>query len=490
MRKHLIGLTVVIAAAIVISSCGGSSTTSEPSSVSSATGQFVLMGTDAPICGVASFNVTILSATLTPQNGDAPISVIDSSDPVTVDFASLMGFNTLLNLSSVPEGTYSQATLTFMPNPQLTVFEGNPPLPTTINATLTQTTVKATINPALVVSASSPGGLTLDFRLFQSIQTDPVTGQITGTVDPTIRVFPAVITSADGLGVIDQLDGIVQTVSSTSTNTNFTGNFTLQVRSTRTFQINVTSDTKFEGISDLSAMTKGLFVEVGAIVDQEGNIVARNVEAESVMDATMAAFVGPVLSVTTDTNGNTTQFTMFVRTEHPDVSSAVPLHSTLAVNVSSETGFKIASLRGDTSPLPFDSSVIARGQEVVVHGPFDAGTPPVVTAKMIVLRPQGMLGNFLLTPSPVIGSDGKTGGFSLASCNPLVQNQIVNVVTSRETIFNGLTDLSGLDPTAVYLNRGLLLYTKDSGSLNGFSWTIPPPAYVLPAYLVRKVNLP
>ncbi len=490
MRNHLIGLAAVIAAAIFFLSCGGSSSTSETGTTPTTSGQLAVMGTDAPVCSVSAFKVTITGLTLTPQSGETPVSVINSSNPVTVDFASLMGFNTLLDLSSVPEGTYAYATFTFLPNPQLTVFEGNPPLPTTINATLTQTTVKASINPALQVSADSSSGLTLDFRLFQSIQTDPTTGQITGTVDPTIRVFPAVITSADGLGVIDALDGIVQTVTPTSSNTNFTGSFTLQVRNTRTFQVNVTNDTKFDGVSELSAMTKGLYVEVNAIVDQEGNIVARNVEAESVADATTAAFVGPVLSVTTDSSGNATQLTMFVRNENPDVSATVPLLSTVAVNVSSETGFKIASLGGDTSPLPFDASVIARGQEVVVHGPFAAGTPPTITAKMIALRPQPALGNVLSTPSPVIGSDGKTGGFYMAPCNPLFQNQIVNVITSRDTIFSGLTDLNSLDTTSVYLNRGLLFYTTTSGSLNGLSWTAPPPAYVLPAHMVRKLNLP
>ena len=489
MRKLLTGLTAVIAAAIFISSCGSSSSTIVPSPTPTS-GQFALMATDAPICSVASFKVTITSATLTPQSGGSAVPVIDASNPVTVDFASLMGFNTLLDLSSVPAGTYSQVTFTFMPNPLLTVFEGNPPVPTTINATLTQTTVKATINPALVVSADTSNGLTLDFRLFQSIQTDPITGQITGTVDPAIRVFPAVITSVDGLGVIDALDGVVQTVTTTSSNTNFTGSFTLQVRLTQTFKVNVTSDTNFSGVSDLTAMTQGLFVEVDAIVDQDGNIVARRVMAESVTDATTAAFVGPVLSVTTDSTGNATQLTMLVRHEHPDVSATVPLLSTLAVSVSPETGFKIAKHGTDTSPLPFDSSVIARGQEVVVHGPFAAGTPPIVTAKMIVLRPQPALGNVLATPSPVIGSDGKTGGYYMAPCNPLFQNQIVNVVTSSDTIFTGLTDLNGLDNTSVYMNRGFLFYTNESGSLNGLPWTTPPPAYVFPAQQVRKVNLP
>ena len=490
MRRHLIGLVIVIAAAVATISCGGSSSTSQMGSVPAGSGQLALMGTDAPVCGVATFDVTITSATLTPQGGGTPVSVIDSSNPVVVDFASLMGFNTLLNMSSVPAGTYSQITFTFMPNPSLTVFEGTPPSPTAVSATLTTTTVTTNINPALRVSASGSSGLTLDFRLFQSIQTDPTTGQITGTVDPTIRVTPSVITSANGLGDIDELNGIVETVTTSSSNSNFTGSFTVRVRHTRTFRVNIASNTKLEGVSGLSGLTKGMFVEVDAKVDQDGNIVAKDVEAETETDATTAAFVGPVLSVTRDTSGNATQLTLFVRAEHPDVSGTVPLPSKVAVNISSETEFKIATFGADLSAFLFNSSAIARGQHVVVHGPFTAGTPSTVTANMIVLRPQPVLGNSLASPSPVIGSDGKTGGYYLEPCNPLFQNQTVNVLTFSGTLFSGLTDLNGLDNTSVYLNRGFLLYATNSGSLNGLAWTTPPPAYVFPSYLVRKLNVP
>jgi Domain of unknown function (DUF4382)/Domain of unknown function (DUF5666) len=489
MRKHLIGLILVIGAALAVLSCGGSST-SQMGQTPAGSGQVALMGTDAPVCGVASFDVTITSSTVTPQGGGTPVSVIDSSNPVTVDFASLMGFNTLLNLSSLPAGTYSQITFTFMPNPTLTVFDGTPPAPATMNATLTQTTVTANIVPALQVSATGSSGLTLDFRLFQSILTDATTGQITGQVDPSIRVIPAVITSVNGLGELDDLDGIVETVTTTSSNSSFTGSFTLRVRNTRTFQVNVTNNTKFEGVSDLSGLNQGMFVEVDAKVDQDGNIVAKDVESETDTDATKAAFVGPILSVTTDPNGNATQLTMFVRAEHPDVSTTVPLRSVVTVNLSSSAGFRIATFGADLSTFLFNASAIARGQHVVVHGPFTGGTTPTVTANMIVLRPQPVLGNALASPSPVIGSDGKTGGYYLAPCNPLFQNQTVNVVTFYSTFFNGLTDLNSLDNTSVYLNRGFLLYTTTSGSLNGLSWTAPPPAYVFPAFVVRKLNLP
>ncbi len=489
MRKHLIGLTIVIAAALAVLSCGGSSTTSQTGPASAGSGQLALMGTDAPVCGVASFEVTITGATLTPQGGGTPVSVIDSSSPVTVDFASLMGFNTLLKMSSVPAGTYSQITFTFMPNPSLTVLDGNPPAPTTIPATLTSTTVTANIKPALQVGTNSSSGLTLDFRLFQSIQTDS-TGQITGTVDPSIRVIPAVITSANGLGDIDKLDGIVEKVTSSSSDSNFTGSFTLRVRNRRTFQVNIANSTKFEGVSGLGDLTKGMFVEVDAKIEQDGNIVAKDVESETVADATKAAFVGRVLSVTRDSNGNATQLTLFVRAEHPDVSATVPLRSKVVVDLSSATRFKIATFGTDLSTFLFNPSAIARGQHVVVHGPFVGGTPSTITGNMIVLRPQPAMGNFLATPAPVIGSDGKTGGYSLAPCNALFQNQIVNVVTFNTTLFDGLTDLNALDTTSVYLNRGFLLYTTNSGSLNGLSWTTPPPAYVFLSHLVRKLNRP
>ncbi|MGA8186052.1 MAG: DUF4382 domain-containing protein [Terriglobia bacterium] len=486
MLKHLKGFTVVMVAALTFLSCGGS-TTSQTGTTPAGSGQLALMGTDAPVCGVASFDVTITSVTLTPQGGGTPVSVMDSSNPVTVDFASLMGFNTLLNMSSVPAGTYSQVTFTFMPNPSLTVFDGTPPAPTDISATLTRTTVTANIVPALHVTANGSSGLTLDFRLFQSIQTDPNTGQITGQVDPSIRVIPAVITAASGPG-IDKLNGIVETVTTTSSNSSFTGSFTLRVRNRRTFQVNVANNTKFEGVSDLSGLTQGMFVEVDARVDPDGNIVARHVESEAETDATTAAFVGPVLSVTRDSNGNATQLTLFVRAEHPDVSTTVPLRSKLTVNLSSSTGFRIATFGADLSSFLFNASAIARGQHVVVHGPFTGGSTPTVTGNLIVLRPQPALGNALASPSPVVGSDGKTGGYYLAPCNPLFQNQTVNVVTFYSTFFNGLTDLNSLDNTSVYLNRGFLLYTTTSGSLNGLSWTAP--AYVFPAYVVRKLNLP
>lgn len=452
-------------------------------------GQVALMGTDAPVCGVTAFDVTITGATLTPAGGGTPISVIDSSNPVTVDFASLVGFNTLLNMSSVPAGTYSQITFTFMPNPSLTVLEGSPVTPTNIPATLTETTVTANISPALQVTSNGSSGLTLDFQLFQSIETDPNTGQITGTVNPSLAVTPAVITKINGLGDLDDFEGIVEAVTTTSSNSSFTGSFTLRVRNTRTFQVNIDSGTKFDGVTDLTGLTKGMFVEVDANIDKDGNIVANNVEAETATDATTAAFVGPILSVTTDGSGNATQLTMFVRAEHPDVSATIPLRSKVTVNLSSTTGFRIARFGADLSSFFFNASAIARGQHVVVHGPFTGGSSPAVSANMIVLRRQPALGNALASPAPVIGSDGKTGGYYLAPCNPLFQNQTVNVVTSNLTFFNGLTDLNSLDNTSVYLNRGFLLYTTTSGSWNGLSWTNPP-AYVFPAFVVRKLNVP
>lgn len=482
MRKQWLGLAVLIASGLVLVRCGGS--TMQTTSTPAGSGQFVLMGTDAPVCSVASFDVTLTGVTLTPEGGGQPVSVVSSTNPLTVDFAQLMGAQGLLSLNSVPAGTYSEITLT-LSNPQLTVFEGNPPVPTPVVATLSTATVTVTINPALQVTANGAVGLTIDFQLFKSMETDS-SGQITGTINPSFRAVPAVITSGGFLSEIDDLTGIVETVSTSSTNPNFIGSFTLRVRNNRTFLVNVSSNTRFQNVSGLSGLTQGLFVEVKTRVLENGDILAMDVVSEAETDATTAGFAGPVVSVTEDANGLATQLSVFVRSEHPDVSATIPLFSTVTVNVSTETIYRIASFDTDLSAFLFGPASIRAGQHVVVHGPFTGGSSPTVTGNMVVLRPQAVLGNFQSLLA--VGSDDKTGGYALTACNPLFRGQTADVLTFGTTTFSGVAGLNELSTTPPYLNFGYLLFSTGTGSLNGVSWQ--PQTYLVVARRVRQLNVP
>jgi hypothetical protein len=205
--------------------CGGGSST-QP--VNPGSGSLVLLGGDAPLCNVFSFSVTITGATLTPQNGGAPVWVLSSGQSITVDSARLLDFTTVLNLASVPAGTYSQMTL-MLANPRLTVIDitETPPTPVTIATSLTRATVIVNLDPALTVPESGAVGLLLDFRLLRSVQVD-ANGQVTGLVNPVISVVQTSASGLDGLARLDDMHGLVKSATTTSSNPAFTGSFTLQ----------------------------------------------------------------------------------------------------------------------------------------------------------------------------------------------------------------------------------------------------------------------
>ncbi len=488
MRRRLPKAILVVGLGAVVGvmvNCGGGNPLSQPAS-SASSGSLVLFGHDTPLCDVVSFRVTITGATLTPQGGGTPVSVLSSGKSVTVDFAELMDFSTILNFASVPTGIYSQLTLT-LSNPQLTVLDAtkNPPAPTPISTSLTASTVTVSIDPTLDVTGDESAGLELDFNLRKSVQLD-TNGQVTGTVNPVFQARPTTESDEKSLE-IEGLAGIVQSVTTTSSNASFTGSFTLLTEDGSTFTVNATSSTEFEDVSGLSGLAMGTFVEVDAFVDSKGNIVAKEVEAEEQEDASQqkSAFMGLITSVTRDAMGSATQFTLLVREEEPDESGTVPLKSTLMVNVLSSTQFKITAKGTNKGSLQFGSTTLGPGQEVVVHAQAQSGTtPPTVNANAIFLRLQSIVGNFSTLLGK--GSDGKTGGFTLAPCASLFQGQGITVFTFKDTAFAGVSDLTGLTPQPTLIVKGLLFYEQQATTVNGIGVT--PPAWVFEAKQVHQLN--
>lgn len=487
MRKTSFALAFILGlGAMILAGCGGGSNSSTAPTTSSR-GSVVLFGRDVPLCDVLSFKVTITGATLTPQAGGSPVTILSSAQSVTVDFAALLDFSTALNFASVQSGQYSQITLT-LSNPQLVVFDvtKSPPGPTTIAATLTSSTVTLNLSPPLNVQTSSAVGLELDFNLLKSVKTD-ANGQVTGAVNPVFTVDERTVSAGGSLEGLDDLDGLVQSVTTTSTNPSFSGSFSLQTEGGQTLTVNVTSTTVFDGASGLSALMPKTFVEVNAFVDGSGNLVAKEVEVEEQEDPgqSKAAFVGLITSVTRDASGNATQFTLFVREEDPEVPASVPVGSTLVVNASSSTRFKITD-NEDVNPgqLQFNASTLGLGQQVTAHGQFQPATsttPVTLNATSVFLRMQSIEGNF--STLLIAGSDGKTGAFVFVPCSSIFGNQRITVFTFRETDFEGVTGLNALTPQPTLIVKGLLFFEQNSISLNGVTTT--PPTFVL---LTKEVH--
>lgn len=482
MRRHalVVGfLTALTAAAVLIVSCGGGGSMSSVTSPNANSGTVTMLGSDAPVCDVLSFTVTISGATLAPDGGGTALPVITSTNTVTEDFAALMDFSTALNLSSVAAGTYSQINLT-LSNPQLVVLNTTttPASQQSLTTSLTSNTVTIDIDPPLTLSTTGSAVLNVDFKLRKSVQTDPQ-GQVTGTVTPVFKVSAKSLSASDddeeeGGGNQPQsqdsdLEGIVQSVSTTSTNSSFIGSFVIQNGSSSTFTVQVTSKTEFDdlsgGLTALAGMTMP-FVEVEAFTDSKGNIVAKDVEVEA-QEENRAAFRGVILASTRDASGNVTQLNLFVRGEDPDESSCLQPKTTAVVNVTSSTTFGIAAHRVNSAQLAFAAANLGPGQEVVVHGPCTSGTPPSINAAAIFLKLQTVLGNFSQLLSAQ--SDGQAGGFVLVPCGGIFNGSPITVVTAGETAFaeiNGLNDLTAQPELAV---RGLLFYELQTLTIGGIT---------------------
>jgi hypothetical protein len=487
MRYRVLKVALV-ASLLTWVGCGGSGGTSILNRLGTGTGTVVLLASDQPVCDVTSFQVTVTGITLVPQNGSTPVSVLSSSQPVTIDLASLMDVSALLNVADVPAATYSQITFT-LSNPQLTSvdFTQDPPVPATIAPTMPSLTVTYDISPALTVSTNGTAGLQVDFDLLNSVSVD-TENNITGEVNLLAQAAPVAAASDTGFGELQDLHGLVQSVSTTGSGS-FTGSVTIQTADGNNLVVNLTSTTVLNGLtSGLSAMVPQMFVEMAAYVDSSGNVVAHRLTAEDVDQASLqhAGLIGEVTSVTRLGTGFVSQFTLVVREEFPNVSPDIPLQSTVDVNVEPSTTFNLSAPEDNAEQMSFDGTNLGLGQVVTAHGnyvPGQRGVPAVLNATSLYLHTQSVPGNFASVLA--VGQDGKTGGFAFTPCSGVFQGQTISALTSSGTTFEGVTDLNGLTTTPTLLVRGQVFFEPTLTSAG--TVTLTPPATVLVAGKVHQL---
>lgn len=480
-NKTIALLSMVILTAVLMAGCGSNAGSSSSSDASTPvqSGSVVAFGTDAPVCDVESFMVTITSASLVPQGGGTPVPFITSTSPATVDFARLVDFTNILNTAGVAPTTYSQLQMT-LTNPQLVVVNTSvsPPAPQQVATTLTTTNFTVNISPALVVSSSTTSGLTIDFNLRKSVQVDG-NGQVTGTVDPQFTIS-ANTPSGSTVGEATSVYGIAGTPSTTGIPSGFTGSFPLTVRdgTGQTLTVLVNSSTVFEGdgVTSFGDLQPNTFVEVDATVDTSGDIIAQTVDAEEQVSTTdqKSAFLGRIISITRDGSGNATSFTLLVHDEIPDMNGTIPLHSGLDVALSSSTTFFTNWQHWNRAAFKLSPTTLGLAEKVAVFGTLGSGSPPTMNARVVFLRPRNVLGNFntLITA----GSDGKTGGFTMTPCGSLFGGTPITVLTYDDTRFNNITGLVNLTPSPTINVFGDLFYEQTSGTAaaaNGAGWTAP-----------------
>ncbi len=203
-RLALPSLVVLTVATLLAAGCGSSCNTSTPNNnTQTVTGSSFVVGTDAPMASVISFNVQV-SITATDTNGN---TVQLTSGSPAVDFARFNGLQTLIDMNDVPVGTYSSVAIT-LSNGTIGYLDTSTAEPTiqSMTANITNPTVTYTLsNPMIVTQAGAPVGLHMDFDLRKSIGVN--SGQITGDVNPTFTVNG--VNNNDQGAYIDEFDAAV-----------------------------------------------------------------------------------------------------------------------------------------------------------------------------------------------------------------------------------------------------------------------------------------
>lgn len=442
------GVFAAFFAAVMLSSCGGGSGSGATTSQDQAS--IYTVGTDAPLPSVISCEVNVSGITL--NNGSINVSVL--SQPQIVDFAQLSGLHQLLDLTAVPTGTYTSATITIA-SPVIGYIDtsNNPPTVSTINGTLTQSSVTVNFAQPVVVSNADLFGLRMEFDLRQSLQTDG-NGQITGVVNPTFDV--ALLNSTDSQVSIDDFHGGVVGV---------TGNnaFTMQGPHGRQWMVTTDASTMLDDPSTaISSFTTNTIVEVSGTLDPVTHAIAAS-ELEVVSNDDF--FMGGLFTSIRPATGPATAADLYVRELLPAVNGVSDGQiETLALNGSEK--YMIEHINLPLTTLLFNNSELAPGQRVGIGGDLTTtnGTT-TLTVHRVVLRRQGQAGTWV--PGSTVIQNGNAGTFQLNdnwTAGVLLPSPLT-VYTTNDTNFINLTGLSALQGTQPISIRvvGFILINQSTG---------------------------
>ncbi len=452
-KKWFSGILALVLVAL-LTGCGNNPNTTNITNPQS--NSVFVTGTDAPLPSVVGFRVDITGMTLS-DGTNPPVAVLNGTQ--TVDFARLNGMRTLLDINTIPTGTYTQAVIT-LANPSIDYLnvtnpQTNPPTHPTISTldtsvasnpqlSLTQSTVTINLATPLVVSMGDIDGLRFEFNILKSVAVDG-SGQITGAITPTINL--KVITPSDADAYIDEFDAGVVSV-------NAMGNsFVIQGPHGHQFTVNVNQQTQWENNETIDNLTSSSIVEISGTLDRTTAAFLADTVAIVSQDKFWA---GGLVTYVNPPTGTATDFDMYVRNVLP---SGTGFNSGQISNVilSGQEKYFIHWWHDNFGSFLFTSSGLVPGQHVSIAGPFSNGQ---VTVKRIVLRHSGRTGSLVTGQTNTNAGTFEFNSNGLAGV--LFEGPVTVQVTPVTRYLGGLTginDLTGNTPLNLRV-VGLILKTN------------------------------
>ena len=349
--------------------------------------------TDAPADQVLALGLTVDSIVLTDKGG-ASTTVLSSPTPVEASHLDAV-HEPLLPPLKVPQDTYVSATIT-VANPVVAYVDSTTKQIVKANAVLTAASTTVTFTTPIVVgTTASP--IVFDLMVGPSVSITGTGASTVVDVTPTfdVRQVPlgANPPTNNNNGKVSGVIGMVSSVSGT----------TLGLTTANGNLITLTTDgnTKFQGVSGLSALQTGEIVSADYAQEANGTLLAMRVRLfdRSAQDV----FAGVV---TGKTGAPVTSFTELVRQPIGPGMTYSSAAATYTMNVTSSTTFEIDPQLGTLPTLPvaaaFTASTIFAGQNVATVASAVSGT--TATATTVTLLPQTIGGTVTAVTT--------TGGFT------------------------------------------------------------------------------
>jgi len=451
VKKWFSGL-FALALVALLSGCGNGSANGSGGNPQPQSNSVFVTATDAPFESIVGFRVDITGLTLS-DGTSTPVSVLNGTQ--TVDFARLNGLRTLLDINTIPAGTYTQAVVT-LANPSIDYLNLSSPAThpaistldssASSNPQLSLTTSQVTINLSnpLVVSTGDIDGLRFEFDIRKSVAVDG-NGQITGQITPNLDL--KVVTPSDADAYVDEfVAGVVSA--------NAAGNsFVIQGPHGHQFTVNVNQQTEWEGNESINDLTSTSIVEISGTLDRTSAAFL----ADSVAIVSQDKFwAGGLVTYVDPPVGTATDFDMYVRSVLP---SGTGFNSGQISNIplTGNEKYFIHWWHNNWGSFLFTSTGLVPGQHVSIAGPFSNGQ---VTVKRVVLRHSGHTGTLAVGQTNTQADTFEFNSNGLAGV--LFKGPLTVQVTPFTHFLGGLSGINDLTgSTALNLRVvGLILKTN------------------------------
>lgn len=386
--------TLALAVGLTLFALGCGTAANKPTTMTAANAQFKIG--DAPADSVLSLALTITHVDLMQQGG-GKVTVLDT--PKKVELTHLAGTVESFVAANVPPGTYQSAAVSIS-TVDVTYIPASSTTPVEKTFTLNMT-VTVMFSPAVTIG-KEPSVLSFDFNAAQSLTFDSA-GNVTG-INPVITVSVQVVSSGEQEndeehGEIEDMVGTISAVM--PANGSMAASFALTPESGSSAQTFTVDDkTEFEdGISQFADLKTGMLVEVDAVTQSDGSLLATKVE---LMEASEGMEADGIVTATSGTP--VTSVKLLVQHEGGSMTTDM-VGTPLTVDVSNAV-FKSPLSNSDFSMLlqglpftpKFDNTTVAVGQRVQVNAPATSQMQSSFSATQVRLQRQALSGTVGAAP--------------------------------------------------------------------------------------------